>query len=526
MTRRKNRLTILRAMLAVFLLAITVAPVAAYAVFAEPVGTESDGDHVTRDKDGNFVPCSSIPNATGVFLGEIVPCMLYTVQESTITFADMMVDWLQPVYYAFLTLVIILFGVRMAQNEPEIYKHGFLLLVKIAVISMVLADLGNARSISGTNGDGEIIPAAYAIMRDSQEIVTSKISLDAMKCDVANYEDVGTPKLWAIFDCIGGKVFGFTKGDYNSGKMVLVTSLFGLLAGFFFGGPWGVVIFFGMVGVIISIFMMMLRTTLAFINSYLVLCILLILAPLFLPLALMRATGGYYDKVIKNILACLLTPILFTAFAVFALKLYDKALFAEDSILNKLFQYEEVQKALEPSKKGCDWQVTGDSDNTRKDSTATAADLDKMFMNPFLQNKVMPTLSGANDPCALAKIPVFNLDQVDDPEYKKGKETFKALFKDLIKIFILAYLVNQGLQALPNVITHLTGMATTRAIMQTGNEVQAKYESALATAKQSASAAFKQSDGKVMAGKESVERMGAASRSGIDSFYSVLKGKK
>ena len=515
----------LRLLVMCVLLLGALAPIAAHAVLSEPVGTEDDGDPTTRDADGNFVPCSSIPNADGVYLGKVVPCMLYTIQESTITFAEMMVNWLEPLYYTFLTLVVIFFGLRMLQNEPEIYKHGFLLLVKIAIIS--LADLGNVRSFTGVAGDGEIIPSAYAVMRDSQEIITSKIDLKAINCDVTNYEAANTPKLWATFDCIAGKVFGFTKGDFNSGKMVLVTSLFGLLAGFFFGGPWGVVIFFGMVGVIVSIFMMLLRTTLAFINSYLVLCILLILAPLFLPLALMRATGSYYENYVKNILACFLTPILFTAFAIFALKLYDKALFADDSLLNKLFQYEEIQNALEPSKKACDWQVTVDPDNTRLGGGAKEADIAKMLMNPFLQNLVMPTLSGANDPCSLAKLPVFNLDKVKDPEYKKGKETFEGLFKDLMIILIIAYLVNQALQALPNVIMHLTGRATTRAILQTsGNDFENRFQAATSAARNSANAAFRELDGTTLSGKESVTRMGAASRSGIDSFYSVMKGKK
>jgi type IV secretory pathway VirB6-like protein len=524
---RHNMMHALRLMMLLGLLSVLAAPQVSFALFDEPLGTETEGDPTTRDKDGNFMSCSEVPEASGVYLGKIVPCMLFTVQESTITFAELMVKWLQPLYYAFLTLVFIFYGVRVAQNEPEIYKHGLVLLLKIAIVSLVLADLSNVRSYTGTAGDGEIIPTAYDIMRDSQEIITSKIDMGTIKCDVSNYEDVGTPKLWAVFDCIAGKMFGFSKGDYNSGKMMLVTSLFGLLAGFFFGGPWGVVMFFGMVGVIVSIFMMMLRTTLAFINSYLVLCILLILAPLFLPLTMMRVTGSYYENYIKNILACFLTPILFTAFAVFALKLYDKALFADDSLLNKLFEYAAIEKALEPGKKACDWQVTVDPGNTRLGAAEPPeADMKKLFTNPFLQNLIMPTLSGANDPCALAKLPVFNFDQVGDPRYTKGKETFKAMFKDLLVIFIIAYLVNLALKALPQIITMLTSRQTSGASLKGGSDFEARFEAATSAARASAIRAFgTEVGGGAVRGGQAVQRMAPATSEGLKSFYSVMKGK-
>lgn len=87
-----------------------------------------------------------------------------------------------------------------------------------------------------------------------------------------------------------------------------------------------------------------------FITSYLVICLMLIMTPLLLPLALLKVTASYFDQYWRIILSGFLTPVIITAYSMFALILYDKVLFDEKAPIQKLFKYENIKEALQPGR--------------------------------------------------------------------------------------------------------------------------------------------------------------------------------
>ncbi len=427
----------------------------------KPQGVPQTGDLKTRTADGKVTSCNDVPEARGgKLLGKIVPCLIYTIEQSTITFAAKMVAFFKPLLYTFLTLVVVLFGVRMLQNEPELHKQGFLLLIKITIVLAVLNDLGNVAAYDFSGSKGKLIPAMYDVMNESQAIVAGAIDTTNLSCKISEYKGEQTQPIWAMMDCVLGKLYGFTTGKDANGNdsvnMLLVSSFFGLLSGFFFGGAWAVVVFFAMIGVLFSIFMMVIRTALGFISSYLILCIMFILTPLLLPLSFTRFTMSYFDNVWRIVLSALLTPIIITAYSMFALIVYDKILFAPTSIAQNLFDYEKIKEALQPPRQPCGRPITGKPEELRaKSDDATANKLADTLAIPFLQNKVIPALGAGNDLCAGVQVPTLNVKQIKG--FAGDENAFRKIFEQLLKLFIMAFLINAGLKELPDLMIKLVG---------------------------------------------------------------------
>lgn len=431
-----------------------------------PTGSPSQADLATTSGS-----CEAIPEVQGgKLLGKIVPCMIHTIESATVDFAAAMVNALRPLLYTFLLLVVVLFGVRMLSQEPQIHKQGFLLLVKIAIVVIVLNDLGNIQAYDGSGGGGKIIPTVYGIMNESQAIIAGAIDTTNLTCPIADYSGPNTPAVWAMMDCIMGKLWGFTTGtDPNTGNqttnMLLVTSFFGLMTGFFFGGAWGVTIFLGMLGTLVTIFLMVVRTALAFITSYLTICLLLILSPLLLPLAFLKVTSSYFDSTWRIILASFLTPVIITAYSMFSLILYDKVLFSPDAPIQKIFDYDNIKEALQPPRPACSSPVTNNPYALRFGTNSPSeGDLTKRFVSPFLRNTMIPTLSGANDPCGPLTITPLDADKINGFIDGTGKdaatdrrEAMRVIFEQLLSLFLIAYLIYEGLRTLPDLIYQITG---------------------------------------------------------------------
>lgn len=489
-------------------------------------GTVSTAEPKSTDANGQPINCRSIKEAKGgVLLGTIIPCMVYSIQSGTQKFSAKMVEIFRPLLYTFLTLVIVLFGVRIVQGEPEIHKHGIILLLKITIVLTVLDNIPNY-----------YVPKAYAIMNDAQTIVTGAIddNTGSYQCEQKPtsdnqpgkpYGDENTPRLWSMMDCVMGKLFGYANGNATSSNgpnMMLATSMFGLIAGFFFGGTWAVVICFAMLGVMFSICLLVIRTVMAFLNGYLTVCLMLILCPLLMPLVFMKQTQQYFEGVIKNILGGFLMPIIITAYAMFALLLYDKMLFAQDSIVQNLFNYDKIKEALEQPRKACTRPITGDpiasrfQSKTQDQSDVSKDDANKAFLSPLLKNMMVPSASGANDPCVKARFPALNTNQIED--LNKGREGFQKMFNELLTLFILAYLIHAGLKSVTAMIAMLTGARSAAAGFEASMKNELKIEEAGRAAFQQANSAYGGASG-----KEFLERTPTAAKDGLNAFFSGIR---
>ena len=455
-------------------------------------GTPARGNLATSDPTtGTSHTCSSFPEAKGGrVLGAIVPCLVHTIQTSTEVFSQKVITMFRPIFYAFLTLVIILFGVKTVQGEQHMGGQAVLFVIKVAFV------IGMMEMIPTM-----VVPATYGIISDGVNIVTGTIGANgaALHCDVNNYGDANTPPVWKAMDCVLGKLYGFATGkgppDAN-GKppvnMLLASSGVGLLTGFFFGGTLGVAVFFALIGVLWSILTLVLRTTLAFLNGYLIVCILLIIAPLFLPLVLLKVTNDYFERWWRAILGGLIMPVMVAAYAMFALMVYDKILFSPDSKLQTLFDFAKVQGALGTSKAPCNMPISNDPSFSTDGLGISKDDADKIMKIPFIKNMNIPGISGSSNACALTSMPVFDVTKVDSQDFKDKKNIMLKLFTNCIELFIMAFLIAEGMDQVTGMIGALTGSSMSGAALSTRSKLEQAVISRFQGAKQQASGAYRQ----------------------------------
>ncbi len=432
------------------------------AAVTAPEGTPSKGDIQTVGPDGGKISCGAMTGPDGktsakdgILMGYIVPCVTMTISITTENFSAKMLDFFKPTIYSFITFVIAMFGVKVLQGSHDVHKEGFLLLLKIALVIGILEMIPH-----------EIVPSVYGIMASNEEIVASTLGGDmesSIHCDVSKYKGADTPLVWAQMDCVLGKLYGITSGSGGgeggkSRNMFLAASAFGLLAGFFFSGTLGIAIFFGLIGVLISVFMLVLRSAVAFINGHLIVCMMLLISPLFLPLVLLRVTNNYFEPWWKNILGGFLLPVLITAFAMFSLLLYDKVLFAPDSLLNKILDYANVEGAEQPASPACTQAQTNNPSTTRAAGGTRAVQLVNINRpnNPIGGNFAMQQTRAGVDICQAAQMPVFNLADGSEA-FKNARASFLTIFKDCMKLMILGWLIHAGVGYVMNAMRTLTG---------------------------------------------------------------------
>lgn len=479
----------------------------------------------TAGTNGTPTSCDDIAEAKeGVLIGRIVPCLIHTIESTTSSFSAKMIEWLRPLVYSFFVLVIALFGVKMLQGEQQMGAQAFSLVLKVAFVIGIMELIPNT-----------FVPMAYNIMKDGVSITATAFGPDQMSisCEVDKYGGQNTPLLWKQMDCMLGKLFGFATGKPTVAggtqvNVILGASAVGLLTGFMFGGTLGVTVFFALIGVLWTVMMLIVRVVLAFLNGYLIVCIMLIIAPLFLPLVLLKITQDYFEKWWKAILGGIMLPIVISAFSMFALYAYDQLLFKPDSRLQHLFKYEEVKEAMELPKRTCDLNVTGTVKSKSNKANPDKGDLDKLMESPFLYNPTQQLLSGASDACSmLSNSSVFNVAKVKSYQ-RDGKDMTKLmteLFIEAITLLIMAFLISQGVDRVESVISSFTGSGLTReAELET--RMQSTFQSFKGKLSQGLSTTGEDGRSVGLRGEDFVNKFPEAARNAIDDFKSKLQNKR
>lgn len=490
-------------MLAV-LLAVTMMPERAQAA-----GSLVTGHLQTTDENGKPSNCDAIPEAAGgILLGKIVPCLIRTVEVSASRFSFEFIDWMRPTFYSFLVITIIFFGVKILQGEGQLQAHGIVLLLKIGFV------LALFEMIPYT-----LLPLIYNIMSESQDIVLGALDTHSMHCEVDKFGNADTPMIWAQMDCLLGKLYGFTVGgtDANGNaqpSMLLASSIIGMLTGFFFGGTLGVAVFFLCLGTLWSMFSLVIKVVTSFINAYMIIALYMIISPLFLPLMFFRVTTPYFDRWSSAIIAAILMPIIICAYMIFALQMYDRVMFADDSLVKNLFNYEFMKQNQLPPSKACDLQFTNDPGYRAE--AAGAAEKDIYGNNPWLQNKINSFLNGSQGPCAMLDKTNFDWGAFKD---KNGnvlttKETFTKFFRELAIIFIITILIDAGFRTLQGAIRPILQSGSVAALLDTRSKQEEAINRALQQGKQAMQRTYSTEEG-TRSGQDFVRATPAAMRNAV-----------
>ena len=443
----------------------------------------------TVDENGQRIGCRQIPEARGgAMFGYIIPCIVYSIEHGSMRFSQEMIDWLMPTIWAFITFVIVMFGIKLLQGETDAYKQGILLLLKIGLVIGILQMIPSV-----------LIPQLYSIMKEGQQIVTTAVMTGEdsdLHCDITKYGDANTLPLWKQIDCITGKLFGFAMGEDGKPGMLLVSSVFGLLGGFFFGGTFGIAVFAALIGMLWFMFSLVLRTAFLFLNAYLYATLLLLVAPLFLPLTLMQVTSSYFNKWWSAILASLLLPLIISVYVMFAMMVYDKLFFGPNSSINNIVTFAKENMALAPPQQACDASITGD---IKQRAQLSQYEESAIYKSPFMRSITSTISSGANNLCAGLNTHILDPLKADPGKANSTKEAYTKVFMEAIKLLILAVLVNQGFDAFTKITRLMIGSFSAASLSGAPGLQQARLEQGAAEAQRSFAAAMavRDSDGKV-----------------------------
>lgn len=486
-----------------------------FAQEAEPTseGTPSKRNLSSTNPEGKKTTCEQLNEngGSGAILGYIVPCIVHSIEGTTERMSEEMIDWLMPTVWSFITLVVVFFGVRILQGGGQVHVEGILLLLKIGIVIAVLELIPHT-----------FVPMLYEVMDQSQEIVAGAISPDtsSITCDYERYRGENGELIWAQMDCLIGKLWGVTMGTtpgpdgQNQPNMLLAASVFGMMGGFLFGGSFGVVLFIACIGVLWTMFIVILRTVMAFLNGYLYACILLIIAPLFVPLILLKATAQYFEPWWKGILGSILLPIIITSYTMFAMLLYDRMMFddgsisKEPSLMHKLFNSELVKQMHGQPRPLCNMLRPGDNTN-RAASTGIAEKT--LATNPFMRQFVTPLLSGANDQCMGITKPSVEMSTTFN---MSNRDAFNALFHDCVKLLVLAIMISMGIGSINSLARRLTGSPGVASSLDAKGMIESKFSALQAQTKQSVISGFHdEKTGRSATGAEFITRLGSVPKS-------------
>ena len=416
--------------LSVVLLAalIFLVPLPVPVAYAQPVAqTGTEPAPATSTAEAAINSCRNY----GVLVGAIVPCVINIISQNGVALAESFRALILPIFYAFLTLVIIFFGVKLSQGAQSVGKDSLLLMLKIAFV------------IGFINLLPSLIPSVAAVLRDMVGVIANVLADPAdFHCDVARYLKPGGDLLWAQADCVLGKIYGYTmqSSGSNEPNMLLAASAFGAIGGFLFSGATGVFIFIATISMLISLFTMVIRMVGSYINAFILITLLIIIAPIFLPLSLLQQTMTYFDKWWRAILAAMLLPVLVSTYFVIAMLIYDTLLFKPDSIVKKLFDADFMKQIQVENQESCGPAIVQSQAFSQASGTITnnAARL----IDPNVFNRIRPTLSGNNLNC------------ISHAAMRINPQEAEKLFIQLMQLLIIAYILQKGFDMMRTLVTN------------------------------------------------------------------------
>lgn len=132
-----------------------------------------------------------------------------------------------------------------------------------------------------------------------------------------------SPFIWNRIDCalnllIGGMLPGTT----------IFAGVFGMVATLLFSSGVGVGLFFFLMAIIISIIKAIFEAMFILLSAYIAIALLVVIAPLMIPLILFRATKAYFDKWLRLVIGVMLQPLFLFAYLTIFLIVVELSLFS------------------------------------------------------------------------------------------------------------------------------------------------------------------------------------------------------
>ncbi len=442
-------------------------------------------------------------------LERIVPCITKAMEQSTYELTTAMSNYLMPIAHTFVIFVIIVYGIKILSPEGNPQKTAIPLLIKIGFVYLFIVNFGG------------FIPAVHGGLKEIIDILANAISIQGT-CDSGSggggggssgggggAAAMGSDKVWTAMDCILGKLMGFAGSEGNS---MLIASVFGLMAGFFFGGSFGLIAFFGIVGLLWGVLMFVFKAAFAFLNGFMLACFAVIISPLFIPLLLMQAPSQYFKGWYELLLGAFIMPLLVVGYCIFALSIYNKVLFEGEraATIRKT-----MDKAFSESITGMRTECLGTLLNNiifrLQGGSGGSGSNSNALKSPSVPNLAIPQQSGGQGLCI--KVPNIEPQKLIG-QFKNKQEFFRKIFTDGMALFLLAWLLLQGLQTIIEVSRYLAKSGA-GSLMTALSSVEKRLQVSMRNAKQRMMDSMTKEDGSSVSGPDFIRKLPDALRGGI-----------
>lgn len=447
------------------------------------------------------------------FLERIVPCITKAIEQSTTKLTMSLSSYLFPATSVFVVLVIILYGAKVMSPEGSPRRTAIPLLLKIAFVLFF------------AQGFGGFIPAVHGGLKDVVDILANALDISS-QCQSEGGSGgggggggaaaMGSDKIWTQMDCMLGKLYGFTGKDGNT---MLIASMFGLMAGFLFGGSFGLIAFFAIFGLLWGVLIFVFRAAFAFLNGFMLASFAVVISPIFIPLLLLQVPSQYYQKWTQLLMSAFIMPLLVVGYCIFALSIYNKMLF--ESERGKTLR-KTMDKAFTESITGMRTEClgsilnnvffivkggTGGSGGSGSGSGSGGGsgsrDGNTVLNSGSVPNPAIPQQSGGQGLCI--KIPNIDLQKLTDG-FKNKQDFFRKIFTEGVGIFLLAWLLLQGLKLIEESARMLAGSAA-GALLTPLTDTEKRLQSAMDNAKQNMQQSMMNPDGSSVSGTEFIRRI-------------------
>lgn len=289
---------------------------------------------------GEFIDGQICPGV-GLFR-RLVPCIKETLinvtNEMLMPFSKFMRN---AVVITCCIAVALLGALLIGAKTSAPFKDTTVLMVKIAAVSAF------------TMGFAGMFGLLLDTMDSLLDIVTSKIIFSGTFKDsvILNHcpekaliDEVGAEaslRVWTAVDCALNSLIGGIFGEFT-----LTMGIIGFILSCLVSNTIGMMI--GLMGVrlILQLMWALVRAMYIFLTSYIGVCLLVLVSPLFIPTILFQATRGYFERWLRILLSFMLQPVILFAYLAMLLTAFDLVIFSGP---NSLYATIAGPTALEPN---------------------------------------------------------------------------------------------------------------------------------------------------------------------------------
>lgn len=247
----------------------------------------------------------------------VVPCIKETMVYTVSNFVGPFSNYLGDAIALLCVLAIAILGVKMTAGVQDAPKRELALLaVKIAFVGYFTFE----------------VDTIFGLLLDIMDDVLNSITLYAinvgafaniLQCNIPG-GDSNVLAIWDLVDCTIERLVGGIFSPFN-----LALGIIGFLFACLFSG--GVGLFIAMLGfyLVCTCLMAIARSLYIFLSSYIAFAIMMIIAPIFIPMVLFKsgAVKGYFDKWLRLTFSFMIQPVVLFVYLSLMLAAFNAAVF-------------------------------------------------------------------------------------------------------------------------------------------------------------------------------------------------------